>query len=102
MPKTIFNKKKKGDRDDFGSWTVPTRWEQITLGQLSDIERLYDGDAAGNVSGVNLLSVLCGKSVDEVMELPLEFVDILMTHLVFLATEPKHEPSASIEVDGET
>lgn len=102
MPKTIFKKKKKEDRDHFGSWNVPTSWEQVTLGQLSDIERLYDGDAAGNVSGVNLLSVLCGKSVDEVMALPLEFVDILMTHLVFLATEPQHEPAASITVDGET
>lgn len=104
MPKTIFNKKKRkaDDRDDFGSWTVPTRWEQITLGQLSDIERLYDGEAADRVDTVALLSALCNRTQDEVMALPLEFVGTMMTHLVFLATEPEYEPAASIEVDGET
>lgn len=27
---------------DYGSWTVPTDWSQISLKQFQDIERYYD------------------------------------------------------------
>lgn len=87
---------------DFKEWKVPTRWEDLTLKTYEDIERYYkDGDKEFNV--IDVLDILTDKSRDEINELPAEFLEIILTHLSFLATQPKvDEPSNKIVIDGET
>ena len=86
---------------DFGSITVPTRWEDVTLKMYQDIERLYDGkDESFDVRKV--IHIMCGLSEDEVNSMPVDFLERIMAHLTFLQTKPEDkEPSNSIVIDGE-
>lgn len=95
-------KKKKEILKDFGEWSIPTDWSQLTLKTYEDIERYYkDGDKEFNV--IDVLDILTDKSRDEINELPAEFLETILTHLSFLATQPKvDEPSNKIVIDGET
>lgn len=87
---------------DYGQWNVPTDWSQITLLQFQELERYYsDKDKQFDVRDV--LHIFTNKTVDEINELPIEFVEILMNKLNFLQEKPKEqEPSPKIEIDGET
>ena len=95
-------KKEKEILKDFGEWSIPTDWSQLTLKTYEDIERYYkDKDSEFNV--VDVLDILTDKSRDEINELPAEFLETILTHLSFLATQPKiDEPSNKIVIDGET
>ena len=86
---------------DYGEWTVPTKWEEVTLKMFSDIERYY-GDKDQEFDAREVLHIFTNKSVDEINELPIEFLEILMDKLSFLEKSPKEqEPSNKIKVDGE-
>ena len=92
------------DKDiiDYGEWTVPTDWNQISLKMFSDIERYY-GDKDKKFDAREVLHIFTNKSIDEINELPIEFVEILMDKLSFIQESPKEqEPSNKIKVDGET
>lgn len=86
---------------DFGSITVPTKWEDVTLKMYQDIERLYEGkDESFDVRKV--IHIMCGLSEDEVNSMPVDFLESIMAHLTFLQTKPEDkEPSNSIVIDGE-
>lgn len=86
---------------DFGSWNVPTKWEDISLKLYQEIERYYEGkDEKFDVR--NVLNILTGKGEDEINALPAEFLDTILTHLIFLTTTPEvGEPTNKIEIDGE-
>ncbi|WP_295590198.1 hypothetical protein [uncultured Methanobrevibacter sp.] len=86
---------------DFGSWNVPTSWNDITLKIYEEIERYYEGkDEKFDVRDV--LNILTDKTEDEINALPAEFLDVILTHLVFLATTPEvGEPTNKIVIDGE-
>ena len=85
---------------DLGSWVVPTDWTQITLKMYSEIEKYYkDKDEKFDVRDV--LHILTNKTDDEINELPAEFLDTILTHLIFLTTTPDvGEPSNKIVIDG--
>lgn len=87
---------------DYGSWTVPTSWDQITLKQYQEIEKLYENkDKRFDVR--ECLHIFTNKSIDEINALPLEFVDSLLSNLVFLKDSPKEkEPTNKVVIDGET
>lgn len=86
---------------DYGSWTVPTSWDQITLKQYQEIEKLYENkDKRFDVR--ECLHIFTNKSIDEINALPLEFVDSLLSNLVFLKDSPKEkEPTNKVIIDGE-
>lgn len=98
-----MKKKKENNNIDLGKWSLPTRWDEVTLGQFADLERLYKGEASKGVDAVDLISIMSGRTKDEVMELPLDFMETMAIHLVFLETQPEIEkPINSIEIDGDT
>ena len=86
---------------DYGQWTVPTRWEDVTLKQYQEVERYYeDKDKKFDVRDV--LHIFTDKSEDEINALPLEFLEEIMSNLLFLQTKPEEkEASNSIEINGE-
>ena len=85
---------------DFGSWTVPTSWEEITLKQFQEIEKYYsDKDKDFDIREV--LHIFTNKTEDEINELPIVFTNELMNKLMFLKDKPKdYEPSNFIDIDG--
>lgn len=86
---------------DFGEWIVPTKWEDITLKQYQDIERFY-ADTEKDVDVREIVHIMCNKTIDEVNALPMEFLEEIMTHLLFLQTTPTvGEPTNKIKVNGE-
>lgn len=98
-----MKKEKENNNIDLGKWSLPTRWDEVTLGQFADLERLYKGEASKGVDAVDLISIMSGRTKDEVMALPLDFMETMSIHLVFLETQPEIEkPINSIEIDGDT
>lgn len=88
------------DKIDYGSWTIPSSWDEITLKQFQDIERYYD-DKDKKFDAREVLHIFTNKTVDEINALPLELTEILMNKLLFLQTPPNFgEPTASLEIDG--
>ena len=86
---------------DFGEWTVPVSWDEITLKQYQDIERLYDGkDESFDVRKV--LHILTNHTEDEVNMLPVDFLEKIMEKLSFI-TKPikEEEPRNWIDIDGD-
>lgn len=85
---------------DFGEWIVPKSWNDITLRQYQEIERFYE-DKEKNVDIREIIHILCNKTVDEVNQLPAEFLDIILEKLAFLQKEPEIKaPSNKIKIDG--
>lgn len=96
-------KKKKNNKEDMGKWSLPTRWSEVTLKQFAELEKLYNGDASKGVDSVDIVAIMSNHSRDEVMNLPLEFMETMMVHLVFLETQPEIEGATDrVEIDGET
>lgn len=86
---------------DLKEWTVPTRWEDLDLATYSEIERYY-GDEEKKFDVREVLHIFTHKTVDEINQLPAEFMQILLEKLAFLQTKPEiAEPSNKIIVNGE-
>lgn len=85
---------------DFGKWNVPTKWNEITLKIYQEIEKYYE-DKDNQFDVRDVLHILTDKSEDEINALPAEFLDTILTHLIFLTTTPEvGEASNKIVVDG--
>ena len=85
---------------DFGSWTVPTSWDELTLKQFQEIEKYYSNkDKDFDIRDV--LHIFTNKTEDEINALPIVFTNELMNKLMFLKDKPKdYEPSNFIDIDG--
>lgn len=91
----------KSGNIDFNEWKVPTRWEDLTLGQFQDIERLYKDKEDKTFDTVEALHILCGKTKDEVNALPIDFLDKILMHLSFLTEPPSiKDPSNKVSIKG--
>lgn len=88
---------------DYGEWNVPTRWSEVTLKQMQEIERYYDGKDAEDFDVREVLQIFCNKTKDEVDELPIEFTEKILQYLTFINNEKLEygEPKNSVEIDGE-
>lgn len=86
---------------DYGQWVVPTKWEDVTLKQFQEIERFYEGkDKDFDVREV--LHIFTNKGIDEINALPLEFLEEIMSKMVFLQEKPEEKkPTNSVEINGE-
>lgn len=86
---------------DYGSWIVPSSWNDITLGVYSEIERYYDGKEE-DFDIRKVLHILTNKTEDEINALPAEFLEKILSNLTFLSTQPEvGEPTNKIKIDGE-
>lgn len=92
---------------NFGSWSVPTKWDDVNLKLYQEIERYYKGKEDGTnqerqFDVREVLHILTNRSKDEINELPAEFLDTILTHLLFLVTTPEvGEATNKIVIDGE-
>ena len=85
---------------DFGQWTLPTSWNELTLKQYQNLERVYKEEKLDIRA---IIEALGEHSRDEVDELPIEFTNKLLDRLQWLETTPNFgEPSNKIEINGET
>lgn len=86
---------------DFGSYTLPRGWDELTLGQYQEIERYYS-DKNKKFDVREVLDLLCDHSVEEISQLPIDFVDKLLNELIWLQENPEWgEPTNRIELNGE-
>ena len=84
---------------DFGDYNTPTKWEDITLKQLQDLEALYDGE---DVKVTDLISVLCSKDKEELDQLPIQFTEMIVEAMAFLQTPiPEQKPTNTITINGD-
>lgn len=81
-------RKKEEVVKDFGSIKVPTKWEEVSLGQFEKIMKLTGGESK-RVDVMSLLSILTGQDEDYINSLPASFVETLMAHLIFLNDNPR-------------
>ena len=86
---------------DLGKWTVPTKWDDVTLEMFQKIEKYYsDKDKDFDVREV--LDIFTDHTRDEIDQLPINFTEKLMNELSFLKEQPKYgDASPKIEIDGE-
>ena len=90
------------DKINLGSWNIPTDWSQITLRQFQEIDRYYkEKEKEADIRDV--VHILAGKTVDEVNQLPVEFLEMILEKLSFMNEQPVvGEPTNKIELDGVT
>lgn len=81
-------RKKEEVVKDFGKIKVPTKWEEVSLGQFEKIMKLTGGESK-RVDVMSLLSILTGQDEDYINSLPASFVETLMAHLIFLNDNPR-------------
>lgn len=94
-------KKKKIYKTDLGEFNVPTKWEDITLQQLSELERYYD-EKKDNLNMIDLLSIFTNRDAAEIEQLPIEVTEKLLGVMSFLGTKiEEKEPTNKIKIDGE-
>lgn len=87
---------------DFGKWNVPSKWDDVTLKIYQDIERYYADKEEKKFDVRDVLHILTNRSIDEINELPSDFLDTILTHLLFLTEAPDvGEASNKIKIDGE-
>ena len=86
---------------DLGKWTVPTKWEDVTLEMFQKIEKYYsDKDKDFDVREV--LDIFTNHTRDEIDQLPINFTEKLMNELSFLKEQPQYgDASPKIKIDGE-
>lgn len=62
---------------DFGKWTVPTKWDDVTLEMFQKIEKYYsDKDKDFDVREV--LDIFTDHTREEIDQLPIDFTDKLL------------------------
>lgn len=88
---------------DLGSVLVPKDWNEITLKQWQEIQRLYDSTDGNEKFDVrDVIHILTNKTVDEINELPYEFLEKITDILSFMAQSPTDDkPTNKIIIDGE-
>lgn len=85
---------------DLGVWNLPKSWDDVTLAKFSNLQRIK---GEGEAQIYDLLQALCDKTKDEVMQLPIEFVEKMLNRMDFIYTTPEiAAPTNKIEIDGET
>ena len=90
----------KNGNIDFGTVTLPKSWDELTLKMYTDIERFY-ADKESTFDVRNVLNIMCGLSVEEIDQLPIEFVEKLLEQLEWIKEAPSWgEPSNKVEIDG--
>lgn len=98
----MANKIKEEIVKDFGEVTIPEKWDEVTLKQYQELQRLVEANADKEEKGIDkyeILSIFIGKTVKEIKEMPMTFVDKLMSRLTFMNEPPKFEPKNELKIN---
>lgn len=80
---------------DLGVWTTPKSWDDVTLDQFQKME--------GKNDLTEMIAALTDHTRDEVMQLPQEVMERLLSEMDFLLTPMEQQPPTNkIEIDGQT
>lgn len=83
---------------DFGQWSLPTGWNELTLKQYQELEKVYSKE---NIDIRGVLEALSEHSKDEIDQLPIEFIQMLLEKLLWVYEMPQWgEPTNKVEIDG--
>lgn len=82
---------------NFGKITVPTKWEEVTLKQFTELLTIYDKE---NKDILDIISMFTGRSKDELRKYPMDFINEILIHLQFMNTPLNIKPSNWVEIDG--
>ena len=82
---------------NFGKITVPTKWEEVTLKQFTELLTIYDKE---NKDILDIISMFTGRSKDELRKYPMDFINEILIHLQFMNTPLNIEHSNWVEIDG--
>ena len=86
---------------DYGQWVVPEKWEDVSLKTYQEIERFYE-DKDKDFDVREVLHIFTNKPVDEINALPIEFLEEIMSKMVFLQERPEdRKPTNTVEINGE-
>ena len=86
---------------DLGKWTVPNKWDDVTLEMFQKIEKYYS-DKNKDFDVREVLDIFTDHTRVEIDQLPINFTDKLLNELSFLKEQPKYgDASPKIEIDGE-
>lgn len=89
-------KNKEEEIINLGTWICPKSWNEVTLKQLQEIEKDEKRDLR------TIIAVLTNHSVDEVNNLPLQFLDEITSEMDFIFHAPQYgEPTNKITINGE-
>lgn len=69
--------------------TIKNNWDEITWREYEQIEQILNTDIPSDYKAIHLVSVLTGKSVEEIEKLTVTQFTQLAEHLKFLETEPE-------------
>lgn len=87
---------------DYGTWICPTSWNDITLKQLQDIQKLYSGDNQTERNIIDYIHILTNHTREEVEALPYEFTERLLEEMSFLLTPlPEVKAKPEVIINGE-
>lgn len=86
---------------DLGEWTCPQCWDDVTLYQMQEINRLTKkNDEDFNV--YKCLHIFCNKTKEEIDALPMPFFESICNRLLFVKAKfPHKEPKPYCEIDGQ-
>ena len=82
---------------NFGKIKVPTKWEEVTLKQFTELLTIYDKE---NKDILDIISMFTGRSKDELRKYPMDFINEILIHLQFMNTPLNIKPSNWVEIDG--
>lgn len=86
---------------DFQEWNVPRSWDEVTLKQFQNVEKLFD-EKESNFTITEVLQAFTDKPKDEIDALPLEFSEKMIGMLSFVYDRIDYgEPHNYIDIDGE-
>lgn len=86
---------------DFGKVNIPTKWEDVSVGQYVQLQNLVEESKEVGVDKYKVLSIFIDIDIEEIYTMPIQFVDKMMSNLLFLQQEPQFEPRNEIWIDGE-
>lgn len=102
----IFNKKKEEEIKSFGDVTIADSWDKVTLKMFEDYIRRTEPDENGNekqLTVYDVLEIFSNMKREDIEQLPVEFVDALMSRLSFMEFPMKeYKPSNYLKVGDDT
>lgn len=101
---------KKRNKIDFGEVNVPESWDDVSLKQYQTLQKYIDEEKAKKenedseltLSKYKLLSIFIDRTEEEILDMPVVFVDKMMSKLIFFQDTPDMTPSNELEYNGDT
>lgn len=101
--KNLFKFNKEKNEVELKPINVPTNWDEITLGTYEKLQEYYKSLKDDEpIDTIKFIALLSNYSEDEVLLLPVAFVNNIVLKLDFLKKIPNPNVSNKITISGET